>query len=394
MLTPMSLYDANRDPSECNQPTLESVISNNTDGANMENSEKIEKKRKLPDYAKLSLFGFSMGAANVIPGVSGGTMAFILGIYEELIDSIRAFATLETVKLAVTFKFKRLYDTLPWRFLLALGIGVLVAFVSLAKFLAFSLENYPSLTFALFFGLVLASILAVLKQVKKWSAPCVVSVVLGAIFAFAVVTLVPVETPHVWWNLFLCGMIIICAMILPGISGSFLLLILGQYKYVLAAVNLLVALPVALAKGKGVPSPDVIIEAVMTLIWIALGCIVGLGSFSHFLNWLFKKHHDITVSALIGFMIGSLWKLWPWQERVEVMVKNAGEVVRLQLPLDAAKLEQMAAAGAKVKTLVAKNILPPSYDGAFCLAIGLAVAGFVVVFLMERGSLGSEIRGQ
>ena len=351
-------------------------------------------KRKLPDYAKLSLFGFTMGAANVIPGVSGGTMAFILGIYEELIDSIRAFATLDTIKLATTFKLKKLYDTLPWRFLLALGIGVLVAFVSLAKFLAFSLENYPSLTFALFFGLVLASIITVLKQVKKWRAPCVIAVVLGAIFAFGVVTLVPVETPHVWWNLFLCGMIIICAMILPGISGSFLLLILGQYKYVLAAVNLLVALPIALAKGKGVPAPDAILEAVMTLIWIALGCIVGLGSFSHFLNWLFKKHHDITVSALIGFMIGSLWKLWPWQERVEVMVKHAGEVVRLKLPLDAARLEQMAASGAKVKTLVAKNTLPPAYNGAFWLAMGLAVVGFVVVFLMERNSSGKEVGHQ
>lgn len=345
-----------------------------------------KKERKLPDYAKLSLFGFSMGAANVIPGVSGGTMAFILGIYEELIDSIRAFATVETIKLALTFKFKRLHETLPWRFLLALGIGVIVAFVSLAKFLAFSLENYPSLTFALFFGLVLASILTVLKQVRKWNASCVTAVVIGAIFAFGVVTLVPVETPHVWWNLFLCGMIIICAMILPGISGSFLLLILGQYKYVLGAVNFLVAIPIALAKGKGLPAPDAILQAVMTLIWIALGCIIGLGSFSHFLNWLFKKHHDLTVSALIGFMIGSLWKLWPWQESVEVMVKNAGEVVRLRLPLDAAKLEQMVASGAKVKTLVAKNILPPAYDGAFWLAIGLAIAGFVVVFLMERNS--------
>jgi len=347
-------------------------------------------KRTLREYVKLSLCGFSMGAANVIPGVSGGTMAFILGIYEELIDSIRKFASFDAVKLALTFKCEELNLTLPWRFLLALGIGIVVAFVSLAKFLAFSLDNYPALTFALFFGLVLASIITVLKQVGKWNAPCFVALTLGAIFAFGVVTLVPVETPHVWWNLFLCGVIIICAMILPGISGSFLLLILGQYKYVLGAVNFLVAIPIALAKGGDAPAPDAVLQAVMTLVWIALGCVVGLGSFSHFLNWLFKKHHDITVSALIGFMIGSLWKLWPWQERVEVIAKTAGEVVRLKLPMDAARLETLAAAGAKIKTLVSKNVSPPAYDNAFCLALALAVAGFVVVFLMERYSSEGE----
>ena len=325
-----------------------------------------------------------MGAANVIPGVSGGTMAFILGIYEELIDSIRRFATFDTIKLVLTFKCGKLYETLPWRFLLALGIGVVLAFVSLARFLAFSLEKYPALTFALFFGLVLASIITVLKQVRNWRASRVVAVVLGAIFAYGVVTLVPVETPHEWWNLFLCGIIIICAMILPGISGSFLLLILGQYKFTLAAVNLLVGIPLALAKGGKMPAPDAVFQAVMTLVWIALGCVIGLGSFSHFLNWLFKKHHDMTVSSLIGFMIGSLWKLWPWQERVEVMAKHAGEVHRLKLPADSAQLEHLAAAGAHIKTLVAKNVLPHSFDGALWAAIALAAVGFIVVFLMER----------
>jgi putative membrane protein len=346
-------------------------------------------KRKLKDYFKISIFGFSMGAANVIPGVSGGTMAFILGIYEELIDSIRAFASSQALKDLLGFKFKKLYDELPWRFLLALGIGVGIALLTLAKFLSFCLDKHRELTFALFFGLVLASIVTVLKQVKKWGITRYIAITAGALIAFLIVTLVPVETPHVWWNLFLCGIIIICAMILPGISGSFLLLVLGQYKYVLGAVNMLISVPIALVKNEKMPEPDVIYSALLTLFWIISGCIIGLGSFSHLLNWLFKKYHDITVATLIGFMIGSLWKLWPWQIITKVVVKLHKEVYELSLPLANPQLEVYKAAGAKITPVVTKNILP-ALNSTFYYAVLLAATGFAAVIIMEKFAAEKE----
>jgi putative membrane protein len=352
--------------------------------------EKI--KRNLKQYMQLVFNGFAMGAANVIPGVSGGTMAFILGIYEELIDSIRQFASTNTLKLVLKFKIKELYKTLPWPFLLAVGIGVLVAIASLAKVLSYALDKHPAVTFAFFFGLIIASILTVLKRVKKWSASRVVAMLAGALVAYLIVTLVPVETPHVWWNLFLCGVIIICAMILPGISGSFLLLILGQYKYVLAAVNLLITVPIALLRGKAMPDPDIIFSALLTLFWVISGCVIGLGSFVHFLNWLFKKFHDLTVATLIGFMVGSLWKLWPWQEKTEIMVKAGKDIFRLNLPADSARLQELIASGSKIKikTLVTENIVPASFDGTFWLAIALAVVGFFMVIIMEKMASGKD----
>lgn len=349
-------------------------------------------KRSLKQYLLLIFNGFAMGTANVIPGVSGGTMAFILGIYEELIDSIRQFASMDTLKLVLKFKVKKLYKTLPWPFLLAVGVGVLVAIASLSKLLSYALDKHPEVTFAFFFGLIIASILTVLKRVRKWSGSRVVALFAGALVAYLIVTLVPVETPHSWWNLFICGVIIICAMILPGISGSFLLLILGQYKYVLGAVNLLISVPTGLLRGKEIPEAAAITGAALTLFWIILGCIIGLGSFVHLLNWLFKKFHDLTVATLIGFMVGSLWKLWPWQEKSEVVVRIGKEVQRLNLPEQSVQLQHLLDSGEKikVKTLVTENILPASLNGTFWLAIGLAVFGFAVVMIMEKMASGKD----
>jgi putative membrane protein len=343
-------------------------------------------KRGIAEYLKLFFSGLAMGVANVIPGVSGGTMAFILGIYEELIDSIRKFASVDTLKMLFSFKLKKMYETLPWQFLVAVGVGVLFAIASIAKVLTYSLENYQSITFAFFFGLIIASIITVLKSVKKWSLPAFIWLIVGTLVAFLIVTLVPVDTPHSWWNLFICGMIIICAMILPGISGSFLLLILGQYKFVLAALNLLISVPVLMLKGEKIPDSQLIIDAFVTLAWISSGCIIGLGAFSHFLNWLFKKYHDITVATLIGFMIGSLWKLWPWQEITEVMVKAGKQINRFKLPQQLVDFNAYVDIHEKVsiKTLVSKNVLPQNFDSSFFIAIGVAVFGFIMVVIMEK----------
>ncbi|MCP3965701.1 MAG: DUF368 domain-containing protein [Lentisphaerae bacterium] len=326
----------------------------------------LQEKRSIGGYIKLGLAGFAMGVANVIPGVSGGTMAFILGIYEELIESIRKFASVPTFKLAFAFKIKKMYDTLPWRFLLALGIGVLIAFGSAAKLFTKALESYPELTFAFFFGLVLASILTVFKKVKKWQASRYVMLVIGALVAYLIVTLVPVDTPNVWWFSFISGMIVICAMILPGISGSFLLLVLGQYKYVWGSVA-------------AIASRQISMDAVSTLFWVGSGCIVGIGSFVHLLNWLFRKFHDLTVATLIGFMVGSMWKLWPWKKITLFSVKAQGELLHVK-PAD---IEPYQTTGAKIKPIVEQNMMPANFDKMFWYAIGLAVLGFVIVIIME-----------
>jgi putative membrane protein len=326
-----------------------------------------KKKRSLKEYLGISGAGFAMGVANVIPGVSGGTMAFILGIYEELINSIREFASVDTIKKGLSFKIKELYATLPWQFLLALGIGVVAALLSAAKLFVWLLEYYPSLTFAFFFGLVAASIITVLKKVKKWSVGPYIMLVIGAAAAFGIVNIIPQSTPNVWWLSFICGVIVICAMILPGISGSFLLLVLGQYKYVWGAVA-------------GLPSGDITLKSIVTLVSMVAGCVVGLSAFVHLLNWLLKKFHDLTVATLIGFMIGSMWKLWPWKQVILYSVKSK-DSAPVQVAADA--IEPFRTAGAKIQPLVEKNLLPQNFDGIFWAAIGLVVLGVIIVFAME-----------
>ncbi|MCF6176596.1 MAG: DUF368 domain-containing protein [Victivallaceae bacterium] len=341
-------------------------------------SDKKLPQRTLKEYMVLSLYGFVMGTANVIPGVSGGTMAFLLGIYEELIDSIRAFASLDTLKLVMKFKIKELFAVLPWKFMLMLGIGVLIALGSLAKFLTLCLDKYQILTFAFFFGLVIASIITVLKKVIKWSlGPCI-GLIAGVVIAYLIVTLVPINSEPTPLNLFLGGMIIICAMILPGISGSFLLLVLGLYKYVLGAVSYFMNFTKLTHN-----SLNETFRNLLTLVWLAVGCIVGLGAFVHLLNWLLKKFHDLTIATLIGFMVGSLWKLWPWHNTTLVALKKGSEYVKLDLPASQAEYLLKIGDGWQAKPLVQSNVLPQNYNVSFWYAVGLAVLGFVIVIVME-----------
>ena len=329
------------------------------------------KERSIYDYVKVSLSGFAMGVANVIPGVSGGTMAFLLGIYEELIESIRQIASVETFKDVFTFKVKKMLETVPWKFLLALAVGVGIALLSCSKLFTYLVTEQPVPTFAFFFGLVAASVFAVLKKVKKWGVSRIIMLIIGALVAYLVISIVPTDTPNVWWISLLSGMIVICAMILPGISGSLLLLLFGQYKYVWGAVGTIASL------GKGVSS-DVLLKAFETVIMMGIGCVAGLGSFVHLLNYLFKKFHDLTVATLIGFMVGSLWKLWPWKLILQYKVKTAAKI----LTVDAADIAPYRIAGNTVKVLYDKNIWP-TFNGMFYLAVALAVLGFAVVFVME-----------
>lgn len=232
-----------------------------------------------------------MGTADLIPGVSGGTIAFVSGIYEELLHSINLI-TSQVLKLWLKGHIREGWKLIPFRFLLPLGFGILSAIFGLAHALSWLLKTYPLYVWGFFFALVMTSTMIVAKRVHTWSTSRAAVFVLSAIGAFFLVGLSPVETPFTLWAIFLSGFIAICAMILPGISGSFILLLLGKYQQVLKAVT----------------ESDF-----LTLGVLGLGCVLGLALFSRFLGWLFKKYHDISVVILAGFMLGSVRKIWPWQ---------------------------------------------------------------------------------
>jgi len=281
-----------------------------------------------------------MGSADVVPGVSGGTMAFILGIYEELIKAIRSF-DLPFLRLLLSLKMREAMDHVAWKFLAAVGLGIFLAIFSLARILSWLLQNRPILIWSFFFGLILASVFTVGRHVSKWDLSMILWMILGILGAYLLVGLVPLTTPNAPWFLFLCGAVAICAMILPGISGAFVLVLMGKYQYVLEAVN----------------TRDLI-----TLFLVAAGAGVGLVSFARLLNWLFKRHHDMTIAILTGLMLGSLRKIWPWKETIRAIQDHQGNLIPVQQA----------------------NILPLKWDGEVMIALCLILLGFLVVFFMNR----------
>jgi len=287
-----------------------------------------------------------MGLADLIPGVSGGTIAFLSGIYEELIYSIKEL-TGTTLKLFIQGKFAASLKSIPFPFLLPLAIGLFTAIISLASVLSYLLEQFPVYVWSFFFGLVLASTVIVMKRVVKWDISDIVAFVVAAIGAYFLVGLVPGETPDTLPMFFLSGMIAICAMILPGISGSFILLLMGKYQQVLAAVTQ---------------------RDVVTLAVFMAGCVVGIGIFSRVLSWLFSKHHDISVAILAGFMLGSVRKIWPWKEVVSTKINSHG----VEVPL------------------VENNILPPLLDISVIFAIILALIAVFIIYRLNKINLVIE----
>lgn len=285
--------------------------------------------RGLRDYLGLYLRGVAMGAADIVPGVSGGTMALILGIYRELIGALRAAARPPFVRALLRREWRRAAATIHGPFLLALGAGIVTAIATLARGLEWLLEHHTSLVFAFFFGLVLASVLAVGRRVGRWSASAVLALVAAAAFAYVLVGLTPAVTPETPLFLALCGAVAICAMILPGISGSFILVLLGKYEYVLDAVT----------RGD-----------VGVLAFVFAGAAAGLLSFAQLLGWLFRRYERTTLAALTGFMLGSLRRVWPWQEALDGRLAN---------------------------------LAPPSAEAAL-LAAALAAAGAVAVLGLEH----------
>ncbi len=295
--------------------------------------------RTIKDYFRIFGVGVAMGSADIVPGVSGGTMAFILGIYEELLNTIKSFNT-KFFKLIFTFKLKEALDHINYKFLISLLIGLGGALLSLAHLISWLLENQPVLLFAFFFGLVLASIISVSSHVR-WNIWMIITFIIGTAIAFFTVRLVPMNMPNDPITLFWTASVAIMAMVLPGISGSFVLFILGQYKFILDAVK----------------SLDII-----TLLPVAAGILIGITTFSRLLTWLLKNHKNITITLLVGFMMGSLWKIWPFRTVLETATKPNGDIIPIR--------EEV--------------ILPDLSSGIFWLSLGLCLIGFFAISLLDH----------
>lgn len=299
-------------------------------------------KRSPLKLGLLTLKGVAMGAADVVPGVSGGTIAFISGIYEELIDSINNI-NLGALKIWKTEGFASFWKHINGTFFVFLFAGIAISIVSLAKVVSHLLEMHPVLIWSFFFGLIIASVWLIAKSIEKWSPGVIITMLIGAIVAYFITTINSVASVDASWYIVLSGAIAICAMILPGVSGAFILLLLGSYDKVLGAIN----------------DRDLI-----TIGLFGLGCAIGLLSFARVLKFLFSKFKNLTVALLAGFMVGSLNKVWPWKETISTRTNSHGEIV----------------------PFIQENVLPANFSGEpqLVYSILLAIGGFLLIFILER----------
>lgn len=302
--------------------------------------------RSFRDYVLLLLKGMGMGAADVVPGVSGGTIAFISGIYEELINSIKSI-DLKVVRMLFTGRLRELSEKINIWFLLSVFGGVAISIFSLARLMKWLLHNHPVMVWSFFFGLILASTLFVLRTIGRFRLKSLLFFIAGVAVAWIITSLTPVTTPEEWWFVFLSGSIGICAMILPGISGAFILLLMGKYLFIITAVSEL-NIPVILL--------------------FTSGAVIGLILFSNFLSWLLGKFRVQTVALLAGFMIGSLNKVWPWKVATSTAEGLHGEVIILS----------------------ERNVLPNAYESLTSAepmtvqAILIFFAGVLLLSILER----------
>ena len=299
-------------------------------------------QRRLSDYLVISLKGLAMGAADAVPGVSGGTIAFISGIYEELISSISNINA-SLFKTLFNKGIKAFWNQANGNFIASLLIGIIISFITFMRIAKYLLENEPVLIWSFFFGLIVSSIYFVGKQITKWNIPVIIASIIGTCIAFYITTLPALATNDNSLFLFFAGAIAICAMILPGISGSFILIILGAYKTLSDALH------------------DFDIKKIFIF---TCGAIVGLLSFSHLLKWLFKHYHNITLALLTGFIFGSLNKVWPWKETLTWHTNSKG----IKIPV------------------LQESISPFAFNGEnqIVFAIGLMVLGFLTIFILEK----------
>jgi putative membrane protein len=308
--------------------------------------------RSLKENLVLFAKGLGMGAADIVPGVSGGTIAFITGIYGELLATIRSFDT-DGIRLLISFRLPQFWKHINANFLLVLVSGILFAIVALSRIVLFLLENYAELLWSFFFGLIVASAWVVGKKIDRWSPGVIISGLLGVAVAYFITVATPTQTPETYWFVFLSGAIAICAMILPGVSGSFLLVLLAKYEYILGAVR---DLKVGVIAAFG------------------LGCVTGILIFSRLLHYMLEKHYNLTIALLSGFMVGSLNKVWPWKLTLQSIVDRHGAV----------------------KPVVQQNVLPGEYlemtgqQPYLLFAILLAFFGFALVIIVDRAAVEPE----
>jgi len=287
-----------------------------------------------------------MGAADVVPGVSGGTVAFITGIYDELLHSINSIDA-EAFRLLIKFRIADLWKKVNGNFLVVLLSGIATSLLSLAKLMVYLLAHHPIAIWSFFFGLILISAPLVMREVKQWNLGSVATFILGVAIAYAITVLSPTQSPDALWFVFFSGALAICAMILPGISGAFILLLIGKYQFMMSAL-LELNIPV--------------------IIVFMAGCVVGLLGFSRFLTWILDNYHSATIALLAGFMLGSLNKVWPWRQVLEYVTDSKGE----QVPA------------------FDKSILPWDYvsitgnDPQIFQAILMMALGVFIVFLIEK----------
>lgn len=294
----------------------------------------------MKEYIIILLKGVAVGVANVIPGVSGGTIALITGIFERLIDSLKSFG-LSALKLLLSGKWKLFVEKTDFYFLVTLMVGVVLALVTLARIFDFLFTHYPVYIWSFFFGLILASVFFVGKTVEKWKVATIVSFTVGAVVAVLFTFLTPATQNDGFLYLVLCGVVAVCSMILPGLSGSFVLILLGNYQLIaIDAIN----------------NRDIAI-----LFPVAMGAVVGLVAFSHLLSWVFKRYKDQTIALLTGFILGSLGVIWPWKEAI---VQLFGEKEKV----------------------IGYHYLWPEMNLEFVMALVLMVLGIVIIYLMESGA--------
>tara|TARA_B100001971_G_scaffold215182_1_gene259122 strand:- start:64574 stop:65446 length:873 start_codon:yes stop_codon:yes gene_type:complete len=290
-----------------------------------------------------------MGLADIVPGVSGGTVAFITGIYDELLKSISS-VNKEFVALLIKFEIKKALEHINYQFLIPLFIGIGSAILLTSRLMHYLLETHPTHTWGFFFGLIVASIIYIARSVEKpWNLQKVIKLCVGISIGYSLVSLVPVQTENSYLNIFFSGSVAICAMILPGISGSFILLILGKYAFVTGALK----------------APFVDNNLIYILVF-CIGCLVGLLSFSKLLNYLMNKYHQAMILILTGFMIGSLKKIWPWKETIRSIVVRG-----------------------KTHVLEEANILP-AINSSVLTTIAIMILGFVLVFAIEKFAIKKD----
>jgi putative membrane protein len=303
--------------------------------------DETHRPKTLREYVRLYLTGVAMGSADTVPGVSGGTIAFVMGIYGDLLNSIKS-VNAHSLRLLLGLKFKALFEYIPWQFILTLGLGILTAVLTLTRLVDWAMEHQQTYLFSLFMGLVIASGIAIIPKVKRWNVVNVVMLVLGISLAYIIVGLVPQENiSHDPLTLFLSGMVAITAMILPGISGSSILLVLGQYRFVLNAVKTF---------------------DIVSLASLAIGCLVGIMVFSRLLSWLLKRYEQPTIALLIGFVFGSLRAVWPWKAHV---VNEAAEAASL-------------------------NVMPNVASPEFAVSLVFIVIGFLAVSVLDHFASGTN----